>query len=321
MVAIQQGAMRPDDEAGVFTVVWHMEKAAEKGWVDAFKVLLKEEENKLDNGNWQVFIGGALVSGKLDILSLEETTLAMSIMSPEDISSSLENILEARLSPFIANFFLERISVPADVGFAEPLVYHVIQDGSYGLFKVFLKHGLVNFDSAIDGHGYAEEGGYQNKIWNVTWLAAKLNRLNILRLLLDDPRSRDIEQLYYALIDPIRRGYVEAVRLMMNASPIEILKDGRRSSRDMNGDYLEMAVLSGSSEMVKVLLSCPFYHEPILLQDALVTAVNNDYTQIAVTLLSDPRLGSLSAEVRKRLVTNADFNGNAKLVRLLRAPE
>lgn len=83
--------MRPDDDADPNVVLWHMGMAAEKGKVDVFNVLLKQEESKLEDEDWQVFISDALLSNKLDILSLDKMKLAISAMSAQDISNNLES--------------------------------------------------------------------------------------------------------------------------------------------------------------------------------------------------------------------------------------
>ena len=322
-IARRMGALMPDDKnTTVNSVVWHMENAAGEGWVDVFKTLLKEEEGKLDNMNWQAFIAEALCSNKLDILSLEEMKVAMSTMSLQDISGNLENVVDWRVSPFVADFFLSHAQYPSDRGVADSAVYQAIKDGNCGLMKVFLKHDIVSFESYIDGSTYIDGADdHYGENWNVTWLAAKHGRLNILQLLLTDPRTEDIELQDYALEEPVKRGYVEIVRLMLSIASVDV-QDGVAYSNGIDNAYLSNAVLSDSLDMVKLLLSYnSVYFQSVNLQAALATAVDNDYVWIAVTLLKDPRVGSMSSEVRKHLMVSAEFNGNEMLVKMLLALE
>lgn len=309
-IARKMGAPMPGvQNITASSVLRHMQEAARNGWLDVFKVLLKEEENRLTGADYALFIFEALTSEKLNIFSLEEMTLAMSIMSEQDFQENLEGIVDKRVSPYIADFFLSHVP-RFDTIAANSAIYEAVRNGLYALMRVFLKHNLVELGRDIDGEGYASEDPYYGRNWNPLWLAAKHGKLNIVELLLSDPRSRDIELNDYALDEAVNRGNVEIVKLMLD------------SIAEIENTYLNDAVLSDNLEMVKLLLSYPStYFDYVGLQAALVTAVDNDYTWIAATLLKDPRIGSISSEIRKHLMASAEFNGNETLMKMLRSLE
>lgn len=286
---------------GVNTPIWHIEQAAVNGHFEAFTVLEEHFHESLGVANYSDTIRASLMSGCLEILSLPRVARCLGLMDPDGVNSRLSIIDDYCTPPRVADFFLSNVSL-ANVD-TNPYLYNIIGRGAYGLVKVFLKHDLVPFGGSIDGAGYASGcDDYYGERWNPLWLAAKCGHLNIVRLLLADPRSKDIVLEECALHHAVEQGFVEIVRPVLDSGLAKI-----------DEVYLPTAAEVGRLEMVKLLLSYP---ETKFSAYAIRHAIDNGHTDVALLLLE--HFSDHTALNKKELLKLAAFAGDEAVIAALR---
>lgn len=267
-LAQKSGADRLDD--GI-VYIYAMTTAAEHGWVDAFQVL--HERCQCTVANYEGFILASLQSNTLSILSLPTMVAQMPNITTSAIELCLRDITQNNTRVFIVDFLLSHIADRlAEINTAKYL-YDAIARGAYGIVKVFVKYGLVPLDGdLIAGNDYTVK---YNQNWKPLWLAVRHGHLNIVRLLLADPRAKDIRLLPLALTETIKQRYTEIAQLLLVSGIAEL-----------HSIYLPLAVKSGCTEMVAMLLS----HQPATvfsakdLQQAVILAADNELPEIAALL-------------------------------------
>ena len=268
-VAQKSGALLINDDYGVVTA---MTSAARHSRVDAFLVLYEHEQSRLSPANYGSFIITALGSNNLSILSLPVLVAQMPNLSRAAIQTCLAKIVRNVVNPFVADFLLSRIMPALKNINMTPRLRKAIEVASYDIPNLLEESNLKPLQ-----------------------LAADYGRLKIVQLMLSHHHGENV------VIDkPIRRGYTEIVRLLLDAGVV-----------DIKPDYLELAVASTRTEMVVLLLShdLPTVLTPKLMQAALLVAVDNRLTDIAALLQADARIGQISPETLQHIAANVRVDG------------
>ena len=303
-IAKSVGALDSSLDADQSRATWEAGDAITAGHLAAFKLREKSERHRLSAEDYIYFISAALMSNRLDILSLPEMVKWIGMLDASDMDNALEIIVDYKTSPSVVDFFLSH-APPAGIDFNR-FIHRIIEDGSYGLVKVALKHDLVPFGGLIDGKTYSSEDDCYDKMWGPLWLAAKNDRVNIVLLLLSHPRAKEITEMNDdgALHTSVRRGCVEVVRLLLDSGLAEL-----------DEVYLPTVAEKGRLEMVELLLSYPAAK---INNYCVRRAVENEHTEVALLLLRDPT--RLPSDLNKKsLLSSALSAGDETVIAAVRA--
>ena len=274
----------------VDTVAAAMLDVVQDGYTAAFCVWEASERYRMTREDYNTFLQGALMSHCYDILALPAMLQRLSRVSACTVESYLVTICDYTVPPRMIDLFLH--NAPLAGVDCDPFLCRIISQGVIGAVKVALQHNLVPFGD--DMHCY-----------NPLCTAIHYNHVNIMRLLIADPRCTDIDIGSEVLDRPVKYGHVESARLLLDKYP---------TSTD-HSLALCSAAECGRLEMVQLLLSYPATH---IYSRAVRQATCNGHTEIALLLLSNRErfLGSLD---HRALLDDALFAGDADVICAVRS--
>jgi ankyrin repeat protein len=141
------------------------------------------------------------------------------------------------------------------------------------IVQKFLK--LVNIDPAIDKR-------LNGRGKSAIRLASKNGHVEVVKLLLNDPRVDPSAENNYAIRLASENGHVEAVKLLLN--------DPRVDPSAENNDAIRWASKNGHAEVVKLLLNDPRIDPSDDNNDAIRCASWNGHSEVVKLLLNDSRV-------------------------------
>ena len=140
--------------------------------------------------------------------------------------------------------------------------------------------------------------------------AVNNNNLRIVELFLSDDKIRKLDTLPISIEYICLSGYYDMLVLLLNSKKIVPSVD--------NDIALRSSVTSGHIKLVKLLLSYPDVNLSSKDNYLICYSIKHDYTDIALSLLDDPRL-KLDNDIIDRLITMADINRNDILIEKLKS--
>jgi hypothetical protein len=176
---------------------------------------------------------------------------------------------------------------------------------NHGLFSVAAKYGYENvvqlgLESGVVGDPSAQANGAIRQ-------ASENGHIEVVRLLLTDPRVDPSALDNYAIRFASQNGHLDVVRLL--------LTDPRVDPSPRDNYAIRWVSEIGHLEMVRLLLTDPRVDPSARDNEAIRLASKNGHVEVVRLLLTDPRVDPSAQD--NQAIYGASYNGHVEVVRLL----